>query len=172
MAAAGAGLDDPRVHEAMEAYLKLLQAGERPDPDAFLARYADVAAALAACLQLAAWHLVNGDLLMMQLHDTESTILLSREQKQKIIERACHSLYRWYTSRSQAKRNWNPDHSFEWRRAPAEPCQRRKKSRYRGTHFPECLGRRKSLRFANTTFFFQKFFAALSKTEGRFAVTW
>jgi serine/threonine protein kinase/Flp pilus assembly protein TadD len=48
---AGASLDDPRVHEAMEAYLKLLQAGERPDRDAFLTRYPDVAAALAVCLQ-------------------------------------------------------------------------------------------------------------------------
>jgi serine/threonine protein kinase/Flp pilus assembly protein TadD len=49
--AAGASLDDPRVLQAMEAYLRLLQAGERPDKDAFLARYADVAEALAVCLQ-------------------------------------------------------------------------------------------------------------------------
>src|SRR5262249_59781935 len=48
---AGASLDDPRVHEAMEEYLKLLQAGERPDRKAFLARYPDVAAVLVVCLQ-------------------------------------------------------------------------------------------------------------------------
>jgi serine/threonine protein kinase/Flp pilus assembly protein TadD len=46
-----ASLDDPRVHQAMEEYLRLLQAGERPDRDAFLARYPEVATALAACLQ-------------------------------------------------------------------------------------------------------------------------
>jgi hypothetical protein len=44
-ALAGACLDDPRVPQAMEEYLGLLQAGERPDRDAFLARYPDVAAA-------------------------------------------------------------------------------------------------------------------------------
>jgi serine/threonine protein kinase len=50
-AGAGAGLDDPRVLQVMEEYLKLLQAGERPDRDAFLARYPEVAGALAVCLQ-------------------------------------------------------------------------------------------------------------------------
>ena len=35
---AGASLDDPRVQEAMEEYLKLLQGGERPDRHTFLAR--------------------------------------------------------------------------------------------------------------------------------------
>jgi serine/threonine protein kinase/tetratricopeptide (TPR) repeat protein len=49
--AAGSSLDDPRVVQAMEEYLKLLQAQERPDRKAFLARYPDVAGALAACLQ-------------------------------------------------------------------------------------------------------------------------
>src|SRR5437867_4393904 len=49
--ASGTGLDDPRVHEAMEEYLKLLQAGQRPDRRAFLARYAEVAEALDLCLQ-------------------------------------------------------------------------------------------------------------------------
>src|SRR5690349_6998673 len=49
--AAGSGLDDPRVVQAMEEYLKLLQAEERPDRDAFLARYPEVADALAMCLQ-------------------------------------------------------------------------------------------------------------------------
>jgi serine/threonine protein kinase len=35
----------------MEEYLRLLQAGERPDKDTFLARYVDVGEALAVCLQ-------------------------------------------------------------------------------------------------------------------------
>jgi tetratricopeptide (TPR) repeat protein len=46
-----ASLDDPRVHQAMEEYLKLLQAGERPDRAEFLVRYPEVASALAVCLQ-------------------------------------------------------------------------------------------------------------------------
>jgi serine/threonine protein kinase len=48
---AAANLDDPRVHQAMEEYLRLLQGGGRPDREEFLARYPEVAAALAACLQ-------------------------------------------------------------------------------------------------------------------------
>jgi hypothetical protein len=48
---AGASLDDPRVLQAMEEYLKLLQAGERPKRHTFLGRYPDVADALALCLQ-------------------------------------------------------------------------------------------------------------------------
>ena len=44
-------LDDPRVHQAMEEYLKLLQSGVHPDRSAFLARYPDLATPLAACLQ-------------------------------------------------------------------------------------------------------------------------
>src|SRR5262249_32734320 len=44
-------LDDARVAEAMEEYLKLLQDGERPDREAFLARHPEVAAALEVCLQ-------------------------------------------------------------------------------------------------------------------------
>jgi WD40 repeat protein/serine/threonine protein kinase len=43
-------LDDPRVIEAVEAYLAALEAGKTPDRRAFLARYPDVAGALAACL--------------------------------------------------------------------------------------------------------------------------
>src|SRR5262245_27846285 len=50
-AGSDASLDDPRVHQAMEEYLKLLQTGERPDRTAFLSRYPDLAAPLAACLQ-------------------------------------------------------------------------------------------------------------------------
>src|SRR5690348_15992663 len=47
----GASLDDPRLHQAMEEYLQLLQSGQRPDRDAFLARYPELAHALAVCLQ-------------------------------------------------------------------------------------------------------------------------
>ncbi|PYE53862.1 acyl-ACP desaturase [Deinococcus yavapaiensis] len=41
--------------------------------------------------------------------------LLSHREKDKLIERAFLGLYRWYTSRSQETRNWNPDKSFDWR---------------------------------------------------------
>jgi acyl-[acyl-carrier-protein] desaturase len=41
--------------------------------------------------------------------------LLSRAERQRIVARASHGLYRWYIDRSQAKRNWNPDRSFCWR---------------------------------------------------------
>ena len=40
--------------------------------------------------------------------------LLSRREKDTLIERSVRGLYRWYTSRSQANRNWHPD-SFNWR---------------------------------------------------------
>lgn len=39
---------------------------------------------------------------------------LTRESRQQLVNQYCHSLYRWYTSRSQQTRNWNPDHSFDW----------------------------------------------------------
>jgi serine/threonine protein kinase len=42
--------DDPRVLEAVEEYLAAQRAGRRPDRAAFLARHAEVAAALAECL--------------------------------------------------------------------------------------------------------------------------
>lgn len=42
--------------------------------------------------------------------------ILSRAEKDRLLARAFHSLYRWYTDRSQAKRNWNPDRSFDWRK--------------------------------------------------------
>jgi serine/threonine protein kinase/Flp pilus assembly protein TadD len=42
--------DDPRVLRAVEEYLAARQAGAAPDRHAFLARHADVAAALAECL--------------------------------------------------------------------------------------------------------------------------
>lgn len=42
--------------------------------------------------------------------------LLSKSEKDRLIERGLTGLYRWYLARSQAKRNWNPDLSFDWRR--------------------------------------------------------
>ena len=41
--------------------------------------------------------------------------VLSAAYKDRLIERALHGLYRWYTARSQETRNWNPDKSFDWR---------------------------------------------------------
>lgn len=41
--------------------------------------------------------------------------LLSKQEKDRLIERGLIGLYRWYLSRSQAKRNWNPDKDFDWR---------------------------------------------------------
>jgi acyl-[acyl-carrier protein] desaturase len=41
--------------------------------------------------------------------------LLSREEKDRLIQRGFLGLYRWYIARSQATRNWNPDRSFDWR---------------------------------------------------------
>jgi serine/threonine protein kinase len=43
-------LDDPRVVAALEQYLAAIEAGERPNRQAFLARHAEVAEALAECL--------------------------------------------------------------------------------------------------------------------------
>lgn len=40
--------------------------------------------------------------------------LLSREEKDRLIERGFVGLYRWYVARSQELRNWNPDISFKW----------------------------------------------------------
>ena len=42
--------------------------------------------------------------------------LLSRQEKDRLIERSFLGLYRWYTARSQETRNWNPDKSFDWRK--------------------------------------------------------
>ena len=41
--------------------------------------------------------------------------MLSREEKDRLIERGTVGLYRWYISVSQKKRNWNPDEGFDWR---------------------------------------------------------
>jgi acyl-[acyl-carrier-protein] desaturase len=42
--------------------------------------------------------------------------LLSRIEKDRLIERGLTGLYRWYVARSQTKRNWNPDTDFNWRK--------------------------------------------------------
>lgn len=41
--------------------------------------------------------------------------LLSKAEKDRLIERGLVGLYRWYVDRSQTTRNWNPDRSFNWR---------------------------------------------------------
>lgn len=41
--------------------------------------------------------------------------LLSKVEKDRLIERGLVGLYRWYTDRSQKTRNWHPDRSFDWR---------------------------------------------------------
>ncbi len=41
--------------------------------------------------------------------------LLSKQEKDLLIERAFVGLYRWYVSRSQKTRNWNPNSDFDWR---------------------------------------------------------
>lgn len=41
--------------------------------------------------------------------------LLSRDEKDRLIERGFLGLYRWYVQRSQQLRNWNPDLSFDWK---------------------------------------------------------
>jgi tetratricopeptide (TPR) repeat protein len=56
-------VDDPRVVRATEEYAELLRAGQRPDRATFLARYAEVAVALVACLDgLDFVHAAGGDL--------------------------------------------------------------------------------------------------------------
>jgi acyl-[acyl-carrier-protein] desaturase len=40
--------------------------------------------------------------------------LLSRAEKDRLVQRAFHGLYRWYLDRSQANRAWSPDRSFAW----------------------------------------------------------
>jgi serine/threonine protein kinase len=44
-------LDDPRVVEALDEYVAALEAGHKPDRQGFLARHADIAPALAECLE-------------------------------------------------------------------------------------------------------------------------
>jgi len=40
--------------------------------------------------------------------------VLSREERERQVERAFSGLYRWYVARSQKMRNWNPDADFAW----------------------------------------------------------
>ncbi len=47
----GPSLDDPRVLRAVQEYLAALEAGHRPEREKFLARHAEVAPALAECLE-------------------------------------------------------------------------------------------------------------------------
>lgn len=42
--------------------------------------------------------------------------LLSRDEKDRLIERGFLGLYRWYVAKSQTQRNWNPDKDFDWRK--------------------------------------------------------
>lgn len=41
--------------------------------------------------------------------------LLSRAEKDRLLERGFLGLYRWYVDRSQTQRDWNPDRSFDWK---------------------------------------------------------
>lgn len=41
--------------------------------------------------------------------------LLSRDEKDRLIERGFLGLYRWYVDRSQALRNWNADRDVPWK---------------------------------------------------------
>src|SRR5438552_5724331 len=43
-------VDDPRIIEALEQYLAAVEAGEKPNRQAFLARHAEIAGALVECL--------------------------------------------------------------------------------------------------------------------------
>lgn len=47
--------------------------------------------------------------------DGTPVTLLSREERERQMERAFAGLYRWYVARSQKMRNWNPDSEFAWR---------------------------------------------------------
>ncbi|RYX82332.1 fatty acid desaturase [bacterium] len=56
--------------------------------------------------------------IIQQIEDDRPKIpvgLLSRDEKDRIIERGMVGLYRWYVARSQEHRNWNPDQDFDWR---------------------------------------------------------
>lgn len=52
-----------------------------------------------------------------QLDEQRSRIpvgLLSREEKERLLERGFLGLYRWYVDRSQTTRNWSPDRDIPW----------------------------------------------------------
>lgn len=50
--------------------------------------------------------------------------LLSNEEKDRLIERGFLGLYRWYVSRSQETRNWNPNTSIDWRNLRTDHSQK------------------------------------------------
>lgn len=52
---------------------------------------------------------------LAELRPATSPGLLSTEEKDRLIERAFLGLYRWYVTRSQQTRNWNPHIDFDWR---------------------------------------------------------
>ena len=61
---------------------------------------------------------MNLDKLQMELASHRSATapsLLSNEEKDRLLERSFLGLYRWYISRSQKTRNWNPNSDFDWR---------------------------------------------------------
>lgn len=41
--------------------------------------------------------------------------MLSKDEKDRLIERGFLGLYRWYLDRSQSTRNWNPDRDIDWK---------------------------------------------------------
>ncbi len=51
-----------------------------------------------------------------------SAELLTRDEKNRCVERGLLGLYRWYVTRSQASRNWNPDGSFAWKSLRKDHC--------------------------------------------------
>lgn len=56
--------------------------------------------------------------IIQQIEDERPKIpvgILTREEKDRLIERGMLGLYRWYVGRSQTTRNWNPDKDFDWR---------------------------------------------------------
>ncbi|MCB0129676.1 MAG: acyl-ACP desaturase [Caldilineaceae bacterium] len=56
--------------------------------------------------------------LLTELDDQRSATapgLLTNAEKDRHIERAFVGLYRWYVSRSQQTRNWNPNTDIDWR---------------------------------------------------------
>ena len=58
-------------------------------------------------------HLFPPDLIQGKPKDGPVT-LLSRAERERLMERAFAGLYRWYVARSQKMRNWNPDSDFAW----------------------------------------------------------
>jgi acyl-[acyl-carrier-protein] desaturase len=58
---------------------------------------------------------------MTEAEQTLNTpVLLSEEERHRLLERAFIGLYRWYVSRSQVKRNWNADSFVNWREMRAD----------------------------------------------------